>query len=232
MAADMHVDPLGRLFVLDRGRQRVVVFTADGDSMRATSEFALPAPAGDMCLIGQKLFLLANVDGSLVHEVGPDGSIVRSFAKRIEGTEFTNALTALGRIACSEAASVVAVAPRTLADIYLYSTDGSLLRTDTIPGYSQTVYDIDGPSIRPRLPPSGFLHLTATLTWIRGTTLLVQLEREPSRGGELLESHLLRLHDGWNEARLDWPRVVAAKGDTLYTASAGPRPIVSVYHVR
>lgn len=231
-AVDMEEDQDGNLLVLDRGTQRVSVLRIVGDSIGLGRTIQLRLTPGDMCLIAGRLFVLGLLGGKLVHEINAEGDIVRSFGSRPDTNRFKDAIAGMGRLACSEAGQAIALVPRTLKEIYIYSVQGALLRRDSIPGYSEIVYATQGPSVRPTTPASGFWNEIAALTWIDDHTLLVQLHREPTPGGALVQGWELRVNEGWASVPRIWPRVADVVGNTIYATEADPYPLVKVYRVR
>lgn len=230
-AVDLEEDTAGRLLVLDRGSQRISVLQIVGDSLALARELHLRFTPGDMCLVEGRVFVLGVLEGKLIHELDADGDVVRSFGSRSDTNAFKDALTGMGRIACSNAREAIALVPRTLKEVYVYSVQGALLRKDSIPGYSEIVYATNGTSVRPRTPASGYWNEIAAVTWIDDNTVLVQLHREPNPGSPLLQGREFRLDGGWAPTPRALPRVGDIVGKTVYVMEANPYPLVKAYRV-
>jgi hypothetical protein len=218
----------GSLLVLDRGSARLTILTIDGNSLRLTRDTPLPFTPRSMCHVRGKLIILADQDGALLHELSLAGELLRSFGVRGDGSPLINALTALGKIACSDSAGMIALTPTTLGHVHIYSVDGQLLRIVPIPGYSETIYDITGDySVRPKTPASGFAHKTSSLHWMSSTRLFVQYGRIPA-GSAQLESRFLT-GDGETHYAPEWPEVVHVSDTRVYAVKSAPYPHIMIY---
>ncbi len=234
LAVDLAWTPAEELLVLDRGNQKVLALKLESDLLVLAREFNIRLSVGsDMCVMEDRIFVLGNHEGNLVHEIGPDGTLLQSFGQRSDGDAFKAALTAMGRMACSITKQAIAAVPATLGELRIFSADGTLLETQSIPEYAETIYDMsDGVSVRPRNPPEGFAHEAASLNWLDANTLLVQLDRVPEAPTSALEGRLFRLDGGWSSAEPALPRVLEQSEDTIYVMEADPYPVVRVYGVR
>jgi hypothetical protein len=223
----MAADSSGHLLILDRGNQRLTVLDSRARPLQLIREVRLPFVPGTMCVARGKVFVSGTHAGRMIHVVSSDGTIVRSFASEPVADPLRAALTAMGRMACSQSVGAVAIAALTLRRMHVYSLDGWLVRTDSIPDFSETIYSQIGPSLRPRAPASGFVHTIAAMQWL-DSTLLVQLEREPN-GHSRPETRRLRLEAGWDRSSDWWPKVLGILADTVYTAEEDPYPVVRAY---
>jgi hypothetical protein len=227
----LQVNEQGNLLVLDRANMRLTSLSVDGDSLRLAGDVRLAFMPGGMCRIGDRLIFLGDQGGNLLHEATLGGEVVRSFAPRQEANPLIIALAASGRLACSEPGRVIALAPRTQGQVRIYSFDGELLRLDSIPGYSEIIYNITGHSVRPETPPIGYAHETLALHWLDEATLLVQLRRIGSTGSEL-EGRLLRIPGGWAQDAPAWPPIMTATESRIYAVDIDLYPLLKVFSRR
>jgi hypothetical protein len=233
LAVDLAWTPAEELLVLDRGNQKVLALKSESDSLVLAREFNIRLSVGaDMCLMGDRIFVLGNHEGNLVHEISPDGTLLQSFGARSDGDVFKAAHTVLGRIACSGTAQAIALVPLTLGELRIFSADGTSLVAESIPEYAEQVINTDGISVRLSMPDEGFSHITAAVNWLDANALLVQLNRVPEAPTSALEGRLFRLDGGWSSAEPTLPRVLEQSEDTIYVMEADPYPVVRVYGVR
>lgn len=188
--------PAGEVLVVDHGSPRISVLGVVSDSLALERDFGLPFAAWDMCVLRDRRFLLGQEEGELIHEVGADGEVERSFGGRADRDVLWAAISRVGSLACSPAGDRIATVPMTLRDARLFSADGAVLLEDTIPGFSETVYDNRGLGrVIPRSPEVGYARWNAALRWLDSATVLVQLGRIGSPA-DTLEGRLLSTTGG------------------------------------
>jgi len=220
------------LLVLDEGRRRLAILRAGPDSLEWVGDTLLQAPAGDLCVIGRRLYLAGEHDSAILHETTLEGQVVTSFG-RVEGDDaLSQALSGVGVLACSSGTEALAFVSLTLGVARIFSTEGSETRRDSIPGFVRTVYEVSGNAMRPRLPSEGYAHAVSSVQWV-GQDLLVQLSRGRRSEGAGQDARLWRADGTWAVELPPWPRVLAIPPDTSLIATVDdPYPRVVSYRIR
>lgn len=221
--------PHGDILVLDQGLLRLTRMSVVSDSLRIESELRTPLQASDMCLMGERVFLLGSREGMLLHEIDAGGNVLRSFAESGEDP-IDAALATLGRISCSEEVGAIAYISQPTATLRIFSPQGRLLVSDSIPGYVQWIWQRpNAATVRRKMPPEGFIHYVSSLSWFQDQVLIL-LARYADDGNSLREGRLYSVSQGtWRDLPRAWPDILALSGDTVYSRKADPYPVIQVY---
>lgn len=167
-----------RLYVLDaRGLQIHEYAVAEGDLEFVRSR-RLPFTPRDLCVLEGRLYVAMLHEGNTLHELSPEGEILRSFGEPYLVTEvppgpvgtILQEIMSVGFIACAEEARLVITLGFNGPEVRAYSAEGELRWATTLSGHS---------TIRPRATN-------------RGT---VALEPDPRTGGVHETVGLATTHD-------------------------------------
>ena len=231
--AGLAASPAGDLVVLDQGNSRLSTLARQGDSLVLSHEMRLPFGASHICMIGERLYLLGLQGGHLIHELGKQGEVLRSFATPGTQEPLEGQFSAYGRVACSTSSELIALISVPLKSFALYTADGDSVFKGEVPGFVQQVYQTNGQIIRPLPNPEGFAHATAALQWLDDDRVLVQLTRVPADGEAMsLEARVYDRHVGWLTEAPRWSRVAAVAGQQVALVEVNPYPLVKVYGFR
>jgi hypothetical protein len=137
-----------------------------------------------------------------------------------------------GSIACPSEPGAVAFALGAYGYIRIFFDDGVREVVETIPDFSQVLFEGDQTAFRPRTPEIGYSHGVAGVNWI-GDGLLVNLIRIDVDRERTWENRYWAGDEGWIEQVADWGEVVAIAEDrVLLRAEEDPFPKVRAYQVR
>ena len=216
-------------WVLDRGSLRLTQVTADGDSLRVVGDVPTPFAAGDMCAIGERVYLLGLFEEAVLHEFD-SGQVLRSFGE-VEGQAVEQALSSLAKMACSFEHQAIAVVTESLGDLQIFQADGTKTYVAPIPEYSRVIYEVGLNAVRPKMPPSGIVHLAKSVLW-HGDTVVVQLGRAPDDGSVVWEERRLSLQDrSWQSTPPRLPTILGREEGWLYTTLDIPFPVLYLYRI-
>jgi len=218
-----------RLLVLDRGNARISTLRVDSDSIVLESEFPLRLSMGrDLCVAGNRVYVLSFFDGSLVHEVGPEGERLGSFGVVVPDDILVGDLSSVGSLGCSDAG--VAMVSEILGYVQVFSPDGRNVWNGAIDDFEQQQYSTNGGGFRPLPARAGYVHRVVALNWLDDDRLVVQLMRSNDQAAHLLESRTLDIHEGWLEnERAVWPRLGDAVNGLYAFEEVAPFPVLKIY---
>ncbi len=220
------------IVALDVSRAKLVVLQARGTSLSQLSSAILSFPAEHLCMLGPRLFVLGFHDSSLVHEISLAGEVLNSFGSPEGADPIEMAISSTGRLACSPDNDRIALVSKMFGIIRIFEATGELIRRDSVPDFSRTIYNIGPGGMRPELPDIGYAHTVDAVHWFGGD-LLVQLSRGPRQDGHTRESRWLSDTDGWRAGPADWPRILGYTTTGLVYASVDdPYPVIRIYRWR
>ncbi len=227
-----------RLYVLDRANQRIDVLSAEAALVRLGS-FAPDFPAEDMCVLEDRLFVLGERQGWLIHELDRSrGRVLRSFARDTAAADLLlTSYRASGYLLCGPGDELTFL-PMLRPDVQRFSAStGALLGVADIPGYlpvrvrrlsnrSVQFYarrgEHDFASAIVPLPDGGRLIQVGRLR--RGATTRHEFES--------LRSYEISARDYQiREIAAPLPRILATYGTTALAAVTDPYPAVRVLNL-
>lgn len=238
----------GELLVWDPGSSWITTFTVGGAGVRyAARRRAFAFGETGFCSAGGRIFLSYWQDGSIIHEIGPDGGPVRSFgpAPAVVGIETLG--PELQEIATEELTpSGLLCVPQGVLDvsfvqslIRFHDLDGTLRWSRELADFVPIVaYSDDGMGLGRRFDAVRGSHLLRSIVSLGGGMVLVQHEVRtqeiPEEGEvEVFESRLVRLADGAEMDRTrSLPLFLAGEGTRLYAVREKPFPQVVVLERR
>jgi len=219
------------VLVLDIGTRSVVRYTI-GEPSRNPTAIRFDFSPQDMCLIGDRLFILGYRDGALIHEfeVRQDAlRRTRSFARAPDGGRAFRRAMANGHLACvTQPSPIVAYASVRLPTVRLFRTDrgdSSVHRlADFVP---VEIRETEAGGVVLSFPPSGWHHAIVQLAPLgpgaivaQITTVIAESDRRPTG----LETRVLST-DGALIGTLNVSGViVGAIGDTIVSFENDPVP--------
>lgn len=231
LALDDHDD----LLVLDEVNQRIEVFGGSDGSWRRS--IPVDFHPHDMCFLSGRLYVLGARAGYLLHEVSlRDGGVLRSFAPDSASRDgLVAGYRARGYLACGPG-DEIAFLPSLRPDVVRYSAaSGVLIASARIPGFQ---------GIRVTRTRTGAVtfeaigrkrnHYASSIVPLAGGDRLIQigfLRRGSPTDHEFDSIYTYRLSGADGQIRPlgdQMPRVIAARGDSLYSAQTEPFPAVAV----
>lgn len=238
----------GELLVWDPGSSWITSFTVGAAGVQyAARRRAFAFGETGFCSTRGRVFLSYWQDGSIIHEIGPDGGPVRSFgpAPAVVGIETLG--PELQEIATEELTpSGLLCVPQGVLDvsfvqslIRFHDLDGTLRWSRELADFVPIVaYTDDGMGLGRRFDAVRGSHLLRSIVAMGGDMVLVQHEVRtqeiPEEGEvELFESRLVRLSDGAEVDRTrSLPLFLAGEGTRLYAVREKPFPQVVVLERR
>lgn len=223
-----------RIYLLDRGTQRLEIYRSGAREASRTGSIPLDFVPEDLCTLGERLFILGQRNGYLLHEVSTvDGRVVRSLVPDpARGEPMLSAYTSAGFVHCGPGDQLT-ILPLLRAEISRYSAaTGRPLGRIRIPGYRETrVTRVDGGIVY--RAPSGDPDYASSLVGLGDGRILVQIGPVP-RGARRNEFSSLRSFVlSWRDHTLmeleaPLPRIVDVHGDTAVAVRTDPAPGVSL----
>lgn len=147
--SEVVVGPRGDLLILDPGKWRLSRLS--GDSLQFMETMDFPFLPRDICLLGDRMFVLGLHAGLVLHEFSLEGELIGSFGDPIpypvanavvqDDSQFQSRLddySASGDLVCHEATETLTVLPRTLPNLRNWSAQGTLRWEVVLEDYSQT----------------------------------------------------------------------------------------------
>lgn len=201
------------LFVLD-GVNGLALFRTTPQATTYIRTIKMPiALAQDFCLLGSRIFLYApTADGSLLHEMAPDGRLIRSFGELFGPRAYPPmarvTMSGSGRLSCHPRAGMVVATARDGADIRAYAaTDGRVAWRDSLRGFEPPVLEFTGtnangnPTLR-RSFSRGANHSNVVLRPLGDDVVIAQASRiHPSE--DRIDTWLLDVRTGRQTYRTD-----------------------------
>lgn len=229
----------GRLAVLDRGAV-VKLFQRSGDSWEYVDQIQLGVAPEDFCAFDDRLFVqgVRMADATVVHSFAPTGKHLASFgpAYKTDDTLVRNQLSD-GLIACSDEASVLAMAPKYFPYVYgLTSEDGQVDWRASIAEFNPLKITSGFREGKPFVffeQPSTFNRIVSLVG--TGSHILVQVGRYLRNPGgapdlESIQSYLLSADSGDGVyVGENLPIIYAIADRRAYGAVNAPFPQVQVY---
>ncbi|HEX6910898.1 MAG TPA: hypothetical protein VF142_10905 [Longimicrobium sp.] len=229
----------GRLFLLDRGNQRMDVYRTVADSLERVTSLPLDFVPEDACALGERLFVLGPRGGYLIHEVSPgNGRVVRSLVSDPASRDpMLSPHRAAGFVQCGPG-EVLTVLPLLRPEISRYSSvTGQRLGRLRIPRYRATRVGQDGSGVVYRAPPGGQADYGASLTALADGRMLVQIG--PVRRGSTRYEHtsLRTFVLSWSDSTLTelahaLPRIGYVRHDTAIAVLTDPGPALTLLPLR
>jgi hypothetical protein len=237
------------VFVMDRGNHRISRFEPRPDGLAYVG--AIPHdPGGELCALGNRLFVNAWIDGLMIHELGPGGEIIRSFGRppQVPGSElfgkfrsFVEAGILTGPFLCLSDPELIISVPAGVPTITAFRSDGRLAWQTTLADFHPVVYQTtEGRALRATFNPTTGSHLArSAVRWSRGA-LLIQYAvvrdnlSAPALDRTSLDSRLIDLAKGQELARTaTLPRFLARSAEYAYIAKRiDSMPLVEVGTLR
>jgi hypothetical protein len=250
----------GIVTVLDRGNGRLMRWRLDGGELTPESTTRIPFQGYDHCSLDGRDFVVgAMTEGSsgwgslMVHELGRDGTVVRSFGPAEEvASGFPEPFRSVanrnqnqGPLECDAKNGRVYWLSSGVGVLQAFTADGTLLWRTAIPGFLavEPMMTERGTMVyRPRHGSAGFAPgsrgagswtVGSGVTAVADETLLVQLDslwypilaENRKTFGILVDASTGEA----DEERFSLPRVGDAARDWLFTWSRLPYPRVTVY---
>jgi hypothetical protein len=140
------VAPDGRVVVADVSHHRLVFFSRSDEGLQFDEVARTPMAVRDLCFLGDRLFVLSYYDGRILHEVGWDGSVLRSFGDPLETpfelgdrfAPFVDSYSAEGEVLCMSEPGIIVVMTKILPEIRAFHLDGSVAWTTVLSPYART----------------------------------------------------------------------------------------------
>lgn len=229
----------GRLFLLDRGNQRVEVYRTVVDSLEHVTSLPLDFVPEDACTLGERLFVLGPRGGYLVHEVSPgDGRVLRSLVSDPASRDpMLSPHRAAGFVQCGPGDELT-VLPLLRPEISRYSAaTGRRLGRLRIPRYRETRVMRDGDGVVYQAPPGGEADYGASLVRLDDGRMLVQVG-PVRRGSTRHEFTSLRTFVlSWSARTLTelappLPRIGTVRHDTAVAVHTDPGPALTLLPLR
>ena len=233
------------LAVVDRARRSIQYFVRRGaDAFAETSRFELPFWPNGACVMEGRIFLLGDLEGFSVHEVGREGSVHQSFSASelgewAEGGSSESVAWAWraeavsGRLVCSEGSRQVVHIPLKSGWGRAYTLDGNLawhvplrefVKVSILPALGGVKYDPD--------PVLNFSHRVTGAAVAEQGVLGISIEKSFARGQESSNKRLLVLLDletGTEMRRVSYSGILTdGSGHRTVVVHELPFPKVSV----
>lgn len=231
----------GTVVVADPGNVRLTHFDlADDRPFRGSIRLDFP-PVG-VCTLGNRTFVLASQGPNLVHEIGPDGSTVRSFASvpRIPDLVGMNGdhFAAHASLTCDPTSGTVVVANTFFPIVRAYAADGSPLWTvRTLTGWAQQGFEL-GPDgscciyLRPLPGADRFHTAVSSVVDPRSRSVLLAVRERTSGEARSYLIYQLAIDDGRELSHFEAPGLLLEQsGDRAYFVMEAPFPSVAVHRI-
>jgi hypothetical protein len=235
------VDASGRLYVLDAGDRRVSVYRPVGGRHRYWESFRLDFFAQDLCLRGDRLYVLGVRGDASIHEYTRSGRRLRSFAPAPgHGDALLASSLDGGALQCPEGQDALFFLPRYAPEVLEYSAArGTLLWRRALPGYVpvRVRKNLDQ-SVTFSAGRAGVHDISSSVTPLHPAFTLVQVGnlRRGSRHRfdfAAVKTYLVANRTGaLARAPRSFPRVVEARGGYAFAVRTDPFPAVTVYRIR
>jgi hypothetical protein len=230
----------GQVHVLDAAHRRISTFVAADTAIALVEERAIPFYAVDFCRLGSRIFLLSAQENGVIHEIAPDGTILRSFGEStIEIPEELSGHVPLmrdnaarGRLVCASDPPAVVLVPEMISRVQAFDPDGALLWSRNLADYRQREWKLspqNGVRMAPD-PTSGSAH-TAVDVSLPGNDLIAITLHEGSVANPegTLELRTLSLADGSEREPRNVTGILAAVRHRLeYRYVKNPFPQITI----
>jgi hypothetical protein len=166
----------GVLYVLDRGNQRIERYRTTGGELRRSGDgVPLEFIPEDLCVSHGRLFVLGAHRGHAIHEISPEGRVLRSFAPDAQlADDLLATFRAGGYLACGTDGEIDFL-PLLRPEVHRFSAaTGALLQSAALPGYNavRVRRTADGVEF---IGEGGSHDVGASLVPLSGGRLLVQV---------------------------------------------------------
>lgn len=189
------------LYVLDRGNRRIERYRTTGGTLRRSGE-GVPLEFGpeDLCVSDGRLYVLGAYRGRAIHEISPDGRVLRSFAPDAQlADDLLASFRAGGYLACGTGGEL-AFLPLLRPEVHRFSAaTGALLQSAVLPDYDAVRVRRTADAVEFRAE-GGVHDVAASLVPLGGGRLLVQVGGKPPGATTLHEFTSLRSYV------VDWAR--------------------------
>jgi len=209
-ATGFDIDDSGRVYVIDPGNaNRLTVFEWADSVYTYSSDQLLPQYSSDVCVAGDRRYVLMPRSALLIQELDSDGQVLHRFGQPVAASASEAKAfgpqphwpLSHGRLTCSESTEMVMYASEISGDIHAFGLDGQLLWETSLPGFFRVqlkrseqlgvccAYHPD--------PDSQTIHRIMGVA-IRGTDRVLVSLWEYGQGGAVdgYETRVLRLADG------------------------------------
>jgi len=230
----------GELIVTDAENSRLSRYVLTDQGPTFLGSHRIRGRAIDVCTLGDRVFIFTLVGAHLVHEIGPDGRILRSFGEREQPKGrlaremgMSDHLLNQAELACDESVDAVVLAHNFVPLVRAYSSDGTALwRTELTEYHQQGFQRVDQGCCTLGIPnrSSGTYHMTVSALSARDGTLLLSLRESRPKAASSYELRRLDSRTGTEAGRLSIPGKLMAVANGLgYFAVTRPFPRILVY---
>lgn len=235
------LDRADRLHVLDTGNGRIVRFGLDRNGLTPLGSVPLQKPARSLCVMAGRLFISFLDANMMVHELGDDGAILRSFAEapELSGLDQLDPLAATlarrqilaGKFFCDSGRGQIVVAASSHPLVRSYDASGVIHWEARLTDVTPIGFRIDANrALHARYDPDKGANFVRSMVRWDDRHLLIQYElRLPGdphpREFHAIDSRLVSLDTGKEVGRRhDLPLLAAARGDRFVIIENIPFP--------
>lgn len=239
------VDSDGRVHVLDVRNARISMYDIADEGFVHLAD--TPGIRGyDLCILKDRRYVLLPHEGRVVHQLGDDGTVVRSFAplepldpETERGIPAADAARVrwssnLGALHCDGESGTILLLSERLPVVRAFSANGDLLWRATLDDYHRVHWEPgrEGRGVRMAPDPeSGTAHTGQAITTDPGDRVIVTLHEGSLNDPEgHLEAVVLSIRDGEMLERTDLPMTVARiRAGHIFGYQQYPFPRVVVF---
>jgi hypothetical protein len=230
---EVHALGTDRFLVLEPPQARLILFGVEADTLVRIRAIDSSFLVRSFCTVGDRIFVLGSHEGNLVHEIDTHGSILNSFgAVEEDPNPMISVMKSSGSISCPEELGAVAFATGAFGSVRFFFEEGAREVVETIPDFSQVIFEGDQTAFRPRTPEIGYSHGVTGINWV-GDGLLVNLVRIDADRVRTMETRYWAGEQGWMAEVPDWGAVLATtESGLLLRAEEDPFPLLRAYQFR
>lgn len=240
----MAVDAHGRVHVLDEAYRRITVFEPSAEGLSLVGNVTLPVHGGDLCMDGDRYYVLAPLPQGLVHVFSLDGRPITSFGTLVaeipkEMTRHEDILRQMqnrGRLVCVAGEDLVVFVPEEAPLLRAFRPNGSPVWGTRLEPFYQRRYELTrgGRAVSMAPDPQSKSAHTVVGAAVVGTDILVTLtESSLADPVGTLEWRAVALADGRQGVRRTASSILAGSSPQRFVTFANhPYPRVFLETVR